>query len=112
MSILWTAQQLRALQAQADAPTRAFNPKPYGSMLPGSKSTLALAALRVYAAENPGAWLSYGQLLHRMGVPKSPSIHWALHRLIERGRVERIEHETRGYYYRLTAAGRVARCQS
>lgn len=107
MSLAWTARQLRALQEQAQAgkPPRHYNPKPLGSVLPGSKTALALRVLREQAGNDTGGWVVYGDLLALMGRPDGRSIHWALDLLIRRGHIDVRVHNKRRFSYRITPEG-------
>jgi len=82
----WQLSQLRRMAGDAYQRRQriAFNPKPAGSMQHGSYTHRALLVLR----EARGNWISYGELLERMGERKGRSIHWALALLIERGSIE------------------------
>lgn len=82
----WQLSQLRRMAGDAyqRRPRLAFNPKPAGSMQHGSYTHRPLLVLR----EARGNWISYGELLERMGESKGRSIHWALALLIERGSIE------------------------
>ena len=108
MSLGWTAVQLRAMQARAQEagkPSRYFNPKPLGSVQPGSKTALALRVLRDQVGNNTGGWVVYGDLLALMGQPDGRSIHWALGLLIRRGHIDVRVHNKRRFSYRITPEG-------
>ena len=108
MSLGWTAVQLRAMQARAQEagkPSRSFNPKPLGSVQPGSKTALALRVLREQAGNDTGGWVVYGDLLALMGKSDGRSIHWALNLLTRRGHIEVRVHHGRRFSYRITPEG-------
>lgn len=108
MSLGWTAVQLRAMQARAQEagkPSRYFNPKPLGSVQPGSKTALALRVLREQAGNDTGGWVVYGDLLALMGRSDGRSIHWALDLLTRRGHIEVRVHHGRRFSYRITPEG-------
>lgn len=108
MSLGWTAVQLCAMQARAQEagkPSRYFNPKPLGSVQPGSKTALALRVLREQAGNDTGGWVVYGDLLALMGMSDGRSIHWALDLLTRRGHIEVRVHHGRRFSYRITPEG-------
>lgn len=108
----WVAEQLQARKAPPTAAPRspAINPNPPGTVQPGSRTDLALQALRAVrerAGERPErAWVTYGRLVRLMGLPRdAASVHWSLRLLLIRGQIDRRIRHARFYEYRLRADG-------
>ncbi len=109
MSMDWMLRQLAQASSTITAQNvkrRAFNPKPPGSIHPGSATSRLLSAM----AAEPTRWWNFREL-SAAAAGGSRHLSWALILLKRRGHIEAANNDVRNpryTMYRITQAGRKA----